>query len=550
MSISPTDPIQHVVVLILENHSFDQMLGCLKEVYPDLDGIDPAKPGQNTDASGKAFRQTPTRERQMSLDPHHEVLHVATQLQDRNGGFIKDFENACPHETEDDKKKIEEQKPFIMGYYPLDFLPALHALGREFTVCDRWFSSLPGPTWPNRFFALTGTSNGRVDMPGDGKHTVDLKGWFEQTQPTIFDRLSEKAIHWKVYFHDIPQTSVLLRQRLPENAARYFYIDRFFHDARGLAEDFPEFCLIEPDYMGADENDDHPPHDIMKAQKLLADVYNAVRANEELWRSTLLVVFYDEHGGFYDHVVPPEAVPPDDKQVDYNFKQLGIRVPAFLVSPWAKKGVCHTQFDHTSVLKYLIEKWSLGPLGQRAAAANSIASALQFAGAPRGDTVRRIELTSEQLSPPNPDTEEQAAALVTAHHLSLESIARYIRIEAVEGLPRGFTWTARLIERIKMGCEWALRGIYRERLPMKVSITQPDRISRDKVTLRENVAKFLKHQKEQAVPALAAKIRDPKATAAERKHAVRALASITGRRFQHESDSVDKASLWLQSRGH
>jgi phospholipase C len=94
-----------------------------------------------------------------------------------------------------------------MGYYPLDFLPGLHALARNFTICDRWFASLPGPTWPNRFFALTGTSNGRVNMPDDGTHKADLPGFFQQTQDTIFDRLNERAIHWKVYFHDIPQTT-------------------------------------------------------------------------------------------------------------------------------------------------------------------------------------------------------------------------------------------------------------------------------------------------------------------------------------------------------
>lgn len=545
MGEAPTqsaDAIQHVVVLILENHSFDQMLGCFRAVYPDLDGVDPVRPGQNADDQGNVFRQAETRERQMILDPHHEVDHVAVQLHDNNGGFVKDFARSFPAAT-------DQQKQFIMGYYPLDFLPALHALAREFTICDQWFSSLPGPTWPNRFFALTGTSNGRVNMPEDGKHTVDLRGWFEQDQTTIFDRLSERAIHWKVYFHDIPQTSVLMHQRLPENAARYFYIAQFHADARGLADDFPQFCLIEPDFMGADENDDHPPHDIMKAQKLVADVYNSLRANDELWRSTLLVIFYDEHGGFYDHVVPPRAEPPDNNQQEYTFDQLGLRVPALLVSPWAKRGVVHTQFDHTSVLKYLIDKWGLGPLGDRTAAANSIGAALDVRGAPRTNTPQRIELSSDQLSPPNPDTEEQAEAVVSGHHLSLALIARYIKIEVVEGLPRLYTWAARAIERVKAGCEWMLGGLYHERLPLKVSITQPDRIARDKVSLREDVARFLKHQKEQAVPALARTIREG-ATAAERAHAVRALASITGRRFHREKDPAGKADQWLRKHGH
>jgi len=137
-----------------------------------------------------------------------------------------------------------------MGFYPLDFLPALHALARDFTICDHWFASLPGPTWPNRFFALTGTSKGRVNMPDDGTHKADLPGYFQQDQDTIFDRLTDKGINWKVYFHDIPQSWVLSHQRQPHNVARYFYIREFFIDARGAEEEFPQFCFIEPDFMG------------------------------------------------------------------------------------------------------------------------------------------------------------------------------------------------------------------------------------------------------------------------------------------------------------
>ena len=268
-----TDPIEHVVLLMLENHSFDQMLGALKGVYSDLDGVDEGN--FNVDDKGLPYYQKHTTERQMLLDPHHEVDHVAAQLKDGNKGFVRDFVSCFPDST-------PEQRQCIMGHYPLDFLPALHRLGREFTVCDQWFSSLPGPTWPNRFFALSGTSCGRVNMPGDEEHTVDLKGWFQQDQITIFDRLSEKGIEWRVYFHDIPQSSVLLHQRRPENLARYFYIAKFHEDAKGLAADFPQFCFIEPDFMGTDENDDHPPHNIMKAEKLIADVYNSLRSNSEL----------------------------------------------------------------------------------------------------------------------------------------------------------------------------------------------------------------------------------------------------------------------------
>jgi phospholipase C len=126
--------------------------------------------------------------------------------------------------------------------------------------------------------------------------------------------------------------------------------------------------FIEPDYNGVTENDDHPPHDVMKAQKLLADVYNALRANPELWASTLLVLLYHEHGGFYDHVEPPAAVPPDNHHEEYTFDRLGIRVPALLVLPRVEQGFDATACDHTSLLKYLSEKWGLGPLAERSMA--------------------------------------------------------------------------------------------------------------------------------------------------------------------------------------
>lgn len=141
------DPIKHVVLLALENHSFDQMLDCFKEVYPDPEGVDPQHLRSNADDKGRVYYQAETTERQMFLDPHHEVEHVATQLSGHNGGFVRDYAQSFPGAT-------SEARQYIMGYYPRGFLPALHALASEFTICDRWHSSLPGPTWPKeRHFA-------------------------------------------------------------------------------------------------------------------------------------------------------------------------------------------------------------------------------------------------------------------------------------------------------------------------------------------------------------------------------------------------------------
>ena len=415
--MSPTpDPIKHVVLLLLENRSFDEMLGCFREKYPDLEGIDPLNPRSNTDDTGRAFEQQVTREVQMDLDPGHHFEDVQVQLQNNNGGFVKNF-------VERHSNSSAEQRQLVMSFYPLMFLDALHRMARDFTICDHWFCSVPGPTWPNRFFAFSGTSSGTVRMP-KGVNDPDLEGFFAQNQTTIFDRLNEAQRSWKVYFYDFPSSLILNHQRRPENLARYFGIDHFFKEVANEAE-FPEFCLIEPKFAGRDQNDDHPPHNVMKAEKLIADVYNAIRSRAELWNSSLLVILFDEHGGFYDHVPPPAAVAPDeerDNKVPFDFDRLGVRVPAVLVSPWVDKRVENTVFDHTSLLKYLIEKWNLGPLGNRTAAANSIGVAI-LRDTPREDTLPFIRVSQTHLTPPRPELEFED---VSEHHAALQAFGEHL----------------------------------------------------------------------------------------------------------------------------
>ncbi|MCB9169987.1 MAG: hypothetical protein H6594_06505 [Flavobacteriales bacterium] len=365
--MTPTDPIRHVVVLMLENRSFDQMLGSLKQRFPDLDGIDPDHPGVNLDDDGNSYEQRPHAEFQLPLhvDPKHEFKNVQRQLNDPApmGGFVRDFLKAFPG------RQDEAQQ--VMDYFQADDstnnrLPAMHALAEEFLICDRWFSSVPGPTWPNRFFALSGTSNGWVDMPNW------FHGWHLYDQTTLFDRLNERNVPWRVYRGDFPLSLLLLHQWWPKNLRRYRRMHRFFDDVADEAS-FPAFTFIEPSYFGGDQNDEHPPSNVLAGDALVASVYNAIRANEALWQSTLLVVLYDEHGGFYDHVDPPAAVPPDERAGNgFHFDRYGVRVPAILVSPHVRRAVSHVPFDHTSLLRYLQDKWGLGDLGARTAAANSI----------------------------------------------------------------------------------------------------------------------------------------------------------------------------------
>ncbi len=420
------DPIRHIVLLLLENQSFDRMLGCFRSVYPELEGVKPlgSAPYSNADSDGVAYVQKPTETKQVTPDPKHEVRFVFEQLQNNNGGFVLDFERNYPNSSSAARQEI-------MGYHPLDFLPALHTLALEFTICDHWFSSLPGPTWPNRFFALTGTCHGQALMP-EGWRDPQLATYFDQTQDTIFDRLDEADESWRVYYYDFPSSLLLTHQRRPENLAHYHRVDDFYRDC-AHEPDFPAFVFIEPKYFGADQNDDHPPHNVFKGEKLVADVYNGIRSSPELWESTLLVVTFDEHGGFFDHVPPPPAEPPDDlaARIDpedpsavFHFDRLGVRVPAVLVSPWVGKRVESTQFDHTSLLKYMTEKWSLGPLGRRTGNAASLSVAIREQH--RDDTPAFIRVPYSSLIPPDPALEREDSS---EHHNGLQTFAYYLAKE-------------------------------------------------------------------------------------------------------------------------
>jgi phospholipase C len=383
----PTDPIQHVVVLMLENHSFDQMLGGLSGRIAGLDGVDPNAPRVNDDKDGQACVQAPTAADTISPDPRHETPNVFQQLDNNNGGFVLNYSLQYPDTT-------HEQRQQIMGYYAPGGLAALHALAPQSAVCDRWFSSVPGPTWTNRFFVHSGTSLGRVTMPDGLLSKPEL--YLGYDQDTIFDRLNDKGIDWRIYFGDIPQSIVLTHQHHPDNALRYRPMAEFYADAADNDNPFPAYCFIEPKYEWPNQNDDHPPHHTARAEQLIANVYNALRGNEALWRTTLLVVLYDEHGGFYDHVAPPAAVPPDGHQEEYTFDRLGVRVPALLVSPWVDPCVVHTVFDHTSLLRYLSDKWGLDPLTERVTQATSFGGVIRSTGTPRDNTPATIALPAAQ----------------------------------------------------------------------------------------------------------------------------------------------------------
>ncbi len=375
-------PINHVVVLMLENRSFDHILGDV----PGVAGVDQGHPRSNS-FNGVKYQQEPGASRIVTLDPHHEWPHVIAQVADGNGGFVGDYGRSYPQAT-------TQQLSEVMRYHGASTLPALHKLAENFTVCDHWYAPVPGPTWPNRLFAMSGTSLGRVTMP-EGAFAWNIH-WYSQT--SIFDRLNEKRKNWKVYYGDFPLSFLLVHNWQPENVARHHPMTAFYTDAASAnPAEFPDFAFIEPEYFPPGPNDAHPPHDIESADALVASVYNALRANEALWKETLLVVLFDEHGGFYDHEPPIEAVPPDANRGDgFDFTKTGVRVPAILVSPFAEHKVISTPFDHTSLLKFLIDKWGLGPLYNRTAHARTFAGDLLTA--PRAEATMPASI----IVPPQP----------------------------------------------------------------------------------------------------------------------------------------------------
>jgi len=413
-----------------------------------LDGVDveSSTSRSNLDAAGKQVFQVPTAAQQVKEDPKHETKDVLEQIANGNTGFVTDFQASIKGNTAYDRQQV-------MGYYVLDFLPALHQLARNFTVCDRWFSSLPGPTWPNRFFALSGTSSGKVLMPEGVPHLGEFTA---QDQVTLFDRLNDREVSWKVYFYDFPLSLLLNHQRRAANLAQYSLIKNFYKEVTDERL-FPSFVFIEPKYLGADQNDDHPPHNVFKAEKLIGDVYNAIRSNDALWQSTLLVVTYDEHGGFYDHVVPPATIPPDDRRDDgFAFNQLGVRVPALLISPWVGARVEKTVFDHTSLLKYLVDKWHLAPLGARTAAANSIGVALRAED--RSAFLPFIRVPYTDLIPNDPDLEKTA---LSHHQEAIRAFALFLATEessalgsAIDTLSRGARWWVKIRGWIGGAVQW------------------------------------------------------------------------------------------------
>jgi phospholipase C len=241
-----------------------------------------------------------------------------------------------------------------MNYYDAQHVPSFDHLAREFCICDRWFSSIPGPTQPNRMYSLAGESAGKKDnLPNSA---LLAGGW--KVKP-IYQFLP-KNVSWRHYSHDIASLRFINGyQGLVQEIDK---VNKFYDRAKNGT--LTNISWIDPDFgtliYPGPSNDDHPPHDISNGQNLVRRVYNALlNGPKSQWERTLLIVTYDEHGGFYDHVSPRQWTPADDRPA---FRQYGVRVPAFVISPWVGKRVSYGSrenvvFDHTSTLKTILKRF-------------------------------------------------------------------------------------------------------------------------------------------------------------------------------------------------
>jgi len=439
--------IRHIVVLMMENHSYDNYLGMLSgrgEGFPLADDHQPDV--FNDTADGQAIRAFPLPSAVQHQGVPCQSWH-ASHLQWGQGkcdGFVTSAQvvqaEARAGTAADDVDTAAQAATVGMGYWAERDLPFYYGLARTFPLADHWFSSCLGPTFPNRRFLIAGTAHGLID--DSPCNLLDYP-----PARTIFDLLTEYGISWANYHpvaseqprwrHYARHTRKMTRRRLasarqpvaavthgvqkdiqftadvfPLGIGRYMQhvrgLDQFTADAaRGT---LPAFSIVDPDFDAYSEEN---PQDIRKGESFAAEVINAVLHGAG-WPHTLLIWVYDEHGGYYDHVPPPPAIPPDDveggsvlasrngltavlwlvhpRMVEGNenldqgprrYDQYGFRVPAVVVSPYARPGyVCSETFDHTSVLKLVEEKWNLPALTARDAAARAPLDALDFSGAP------------------------------------------------------------------------------------------------------------------------------------------------------------------------
>lgn len=403
-------PVEHVFVLMLENRSLDQMLGFSRLTGTDavsgnptaIEGLSGTESNSAPPPAGPVSVTTPSTY-VAPADPGHEFPDVREQLCGagggystqglpmgaldpgiNNSGFVTNFARKYP--------KVDMATP--MKCFTSAQLPVLTTLAHEFAVCDHWFSSIPGPTWPNRFFVHAATSGGLDHSPSLPKELSSMAGGaYKFANGTLFDLLNSAKLGWAIYTgDDFPQA--LHMEGMADNLTKFHEFSHFKKELMAGAVT-QSYVFIEPDWHPFTHfkggTSQHPLDDVTGGERLVKEVYEAIRGSPA-WESSMLIITYDEHGGFYDHLPPPTTVDPGDAPTDpdnnrngFDFRQLGVRVPAIVVSPFVRRGVIdHRVYDHSSVPATVERLFRLTNLTQRDKHANMVDSLLDSSG-PRTD---------------------------------------------------------------------------------------------------------------------------------------------------------------------
>jgi len=401
--------IEHVVVLMLENRSFDHMLGYL---YADAGNVSPS--GQpfegltgtesNPDANGqpvtvfKIEPSTPNAYLMPGADPGEGYMATNDQLYGSNNGptsageaapcagYVTNYAYTLGWEATDKWSIVAGTTAGdIMGCFTPEALPVLSALAKGYAVCDHWYSSAPTETMPNRAFVCSGTSQGHMD---DKTHTF--------TSPSIFGLLDAHSLGSAIYGDDAEPLTKDTFTDISKAASVQTGLFTAFRSA-AAAGTLPPFTFLEPSW-GSTGNSQHPNYDVALGEQFIRDVYEAVRTGPG-WPQTLLVITYDEHGGCYDHVPPPwGATPPDNTvgEFGFDFTRFGVRVPTVLISPLIAPGTVYrvpagsVPLDHTSILKTVQQRWSLPALTARDGAAPGFGDVLTLAAARTDDVLSGV----------------------------------------------------------------------------------------------------------------------------------------------------------------
>ena len=360
-------PIEHVLLLMMENRSFDHYFAKLPEQgQPDVDVVDDGF--RNVDATGQ------------EVAPFHESRHC---IEDPAHGWNSTHRQYGDGALDGFVMTNEPDGARALGYYDATDLPFYYELASTFAIGDRYFSSLLGPTWPNRLYFLSGSSHGLTE------NSIPVVA-----VPNIFSALNEAGIEWTEYRSNLAPAAMFIETWISSTSGcgrdngepcRVADLDDFFDDvARG---ELPPVTFLEPEYStGIHETSEHPPGNMQLGQELVWRVVDALMRSP-LWEKSALFITYDEHGGFFDHVPPPPACDPgtgdpDDPSLGV-FDRYGFRVPFFVVSPFAKKHhVSHETYDHTSVLRFVQAKFGLAAFSKRDANADAMMDLFDFEAAP------------------------------------------------------------------------------------------------------------------------------------------------------------------------